>query len=215
MNSQTNQDPFEYYPCSVASPSISLVSFLCPAILASHLLQFARLASRKTVLQKNNHSTQRALHTRVVWGFMFKFHQELSFASTDWLSYLSELSVRHLFVAVLFAKQEIFLSLFPQQIFFTSSRHFEELQLIGKLYDYRHIWTVPSLTFTQQLCLQIVCFYIDFLCSQPMHFINKSLVNKTDPCQNIFTSFALSAFEIEKQMTNSQPKQLITHTLWE
>lgn len=114
MNSQTNQDPFEYYPCSVASPSISLVSFLCPAILASHLLQFARLASRKTVLQKNDHSTLRALHTRVVWGFMFKFHQELSFASTDWLSYLSELSVRHLFVAVLFAKQEIFLSLFPQ-----------------------------------------------------------------------------------------------------
>lgn len=109
MNSQTNQDPLEYYPCSVPSPSISL-QFVFFAQAYQHPYHFFIFSNFPDYFKKNcatekyNHSTLRALHARVVWRFMCKFHQELNFTSTDWLSYLRT-SVRHL------------QQLFPQYIF--------------------------------------------------------------------------------------------------
>ena len=55
MNGQTNQEPLEYYPCSVASPSISLLCTSIPIIFSSSPIC-------QTTFKKNCATEKKLLH---------------------------------------------------------------------------------------------------------------------------------------------------------
>ena len=109
------------YPCTVAPPRILLFVFFAQPLSIVRILfrlrRFARSASRKTELGKNNLFAMSALRNTSVFGDSpVNFTTKLTvvdFPSADWLSYLrtqlkafvAEFAMLGIFLSALFSKK--------------------------------------------------------------------------------------------------------------